>query len=162
MSVFKKMGFFVIPICMWGTGYAAIINYQGGAGSMGTITISATVADACDVSVPDLFFGAYDPNNGTATTQDATISYTCTTGTTPSLGIAETTLAMSGPGAGVINYTLYQGAGGTGTGWSNGANYSLPTATGSAQTATYSGSIAPGQFVQAGSYSQDLTISLSF
>jgi len=162
MSVFKKMGFFVIPICMWGTGYAAITNYQGGAGSMGTITISATVAEVCDVSVPDLPFGAYDPNTGGATTQDATINYTCTNGAVPILSFTTATLQMSGPGVDVINYTLHQGAGGAGTAWTSAAPYTLTTATGSPQTIDYSGSIAAGQFVQAGSYSQDLTMSLSF
>ena len=142
--------------------YAAVTNYQGGAGSMGTVTISATVAEGCDMSIPDLAFGAYDPNTGTPTTQDATIDYQCTTGTVPQVSFASATLAMSGPGSDVINYSLHQGTGGTGTASTSTAPYVLATATGSAQTASYSGSIPVNQFVQSGSYSQDLTMTLSF
>ena len=145
-----------------GYSFAAIVNYQGGAGSMGDITISATVADACDISINDLNFGAYDPNSATADTSDANITYQCTSGSTPTLSFSTTTLEMSGPGSDVITYTLHQGSGGSGTAWNSTNNYPLATATGASQNATYSGNIPINQFVEAGSYDQNLTITLSF
>lgn len=142
--------------------FSAITNYQGGAGSMGDIVVSATVAEACDISIGDLAFGTYDPNATGAKTQDATISYQCTTGTIPTLSFTTTTLEMAGPGSDVISYTLHQGAGGSGTSWTNGATYALPVSTGTAQTSTYSGNAPINQFVQAGNYNQNLTITLGF
>ncbi len=69
---------------------------------------------------------------------------------------------MAGPGTDVISYSLHQGTGGTGTAWTSTAPYTLTAATGSGQTASYSGSIPINQFVESGSYSQDLTMILGF
>jgi spore coat protein U-like protein len=133
-----------------------------------TMQVTATVNDNCTVSTSDLAFGAY---SGAQLDSTATIIATCTNLTGYSIGLnagvvgaSTTSRQMSGPGTDRLNYGLYHEAGRT-TNWDDigGANpLSGQVGTGAAQNITVYGRIPAGQFVQAGSYSDTIQVTLQY
>lgn len=135
----------------------------------GGFDVTANVQATCQVlNENDLVFGAYDPlaaGNLTATT---TFEVRCTmnAGNFVALneganGVAVDCLsrAMDGPGADTLNYDLLDGA----TAWGCGASAkSYTAAVNSPVTLTVNGEIPAGQFVEAGAYSDTITITVDF
>lgn len=135
-----------------------------------TFNVTATVGDACSVAASDLGFGTYDPLSATDTDATTTMDVTCTTSTAYEVGLdagtgtgATTTTRILESGANQLNYILSQNSGHT-TNWGNNAGVDTVagTGTGSAQTITVYGRIAALQNVPAGSYSDVITVTVTF
>ena len=138
-----------------------------------TMTVSTTVPNSCTISVGAMDFGAYDMSSGTALTATADITSTCTLGgaTTITLsqgGTSSDDSSESSPlrqmtnGLVSLDYNLYTDVARTDV-WGNtiGSGAAV-TATGSAVTTTIYGDITPEQSVSAGSFSDSVTVTLTY
>lgn len=137
-----------------------------------TFQVTATVNEVCNVSATDLAFGVYDPASA-ATDNTSTITVTCTKGTNYSIGLDAGTAAGAtvttrqmedAVSSDLINYSLYSDASRT-VNWGNTANtdtVDVASATGAAENHTVYGRIPAGQFVSAGSYSDTITVTLTY
>lgn len=121
------------------------------AANSATLTVSATVDEVCTFAVGPytMPFGTIDPTDGGTDPGAATLTYTCTNGTTFTLDdvSGEHTFAT---GPGTLKYNI--------------AAYTLTTVgTGAAQTLNLIGSISSIQkaTAAAGSYSDTLTININ-
>jgi spore coat protein U-like protein len=133
-----------------------------------SMAVSATVVNSCNVSANPLAFGQY---SGAALNVSTTISVTCNTGDTYSVGLN----AGGGTGATVTNrlmtlssgsstlaYSLLSGSF-TGTNWGNSSgSWVSGTGNGSAQTLTVYGVVAAGLYPTAGSYGDSVTVTLTY
>ncbi|NCU10725.1 MAG: spore coat protein U domain-containing protein [Sphingomonadaceae bacterium] len=136
-----------------------------------TMGISATVLNACIVSATDMAFGTYDPTSASATDSTSSINVTCTIGTSFSVGLnagstagASVTARQMASGSDRLNYALFSDAART-TNWGNtpGTNTPAPTtATALPATLTVYGRIAAQQNVPAGSYTDTVTITVTY
>ncbi len=134
-------------------------------------TVNANVLAVCSATATNIEFGDYDATSGTPNDTTSTISATCTNGQpyTVSLdagissGAAVNARAMTNAGH-LLNYALYTTSGHT-TIWGDGT---LSTATvagtgnGSAQPLTVYGRVPTGQHVADGSYSDTITVTLTY
>ena len=152
---------------------AAFVGVTGTASAATTTTnlaVSATVAAACSVSTTTLPFGTYDPTSGLALAQTATITTTCTNGTTYDIGLD----AGTGVGASVSNrlmtsggntlaYGLFTDAGHT-TNWGNtvGTDTVSGTGTGLGQAATVYGQIAASTPANIGAYADTVVVTVTY
>ena len=132
-----------------------------------TFDVTATVAESCSVSAADLAFGTYDRTLGTLGT--ATITSNCTLATTFTLaldfgGAADVnSRVMDGPNSETLNYQLTQDLAGL-VPWGavvDGDEVSL-IGTGLDVPTTVYGQIALGQNVEPGSYSDTVTVTLTY
>lgn len=137
-----------------------------------TFQVTATVLGSCLVSATDLAFGNYTPTSGTALDQTSTVTVTCTTGTTYSVGL---NAGLNDDGNGVagrrmvynttnfLAYALYSDSGRT-TNWGN----TPPTDTvggtgnGAAQDITVYGRVPINQYVTAGAYADTITVTVTY
>jgi len=129
-----------------------------------TFTVSANVIRSCTVSASDLPLGTYDPM-ATAALEPATpssITVNCTKNT--SFTIAPLTTANAfrmANGTERLNYSLYQAAG-------HGRDWSTSNATGTSVnvstpvTFNVFGAVPAGQDVPGGSYSDTVTVTVTF
>ncbi len=143
------------------------------------MAVSMTVAANCTISAGALSFGGYDPITANASTNlngTAGLSVSCTGGAAGVITLGQgsngaTSSSDSAPlrqasnGAGTpsfLSYALYQDTGRT-TVWGNtagtGASY---TGTGSQTLVTVYASVAAGQNVPAGSYSDTVVATVTF
>jgi spore coat protein U-like protein len=132
------------------------------------IAVSATVATDCSVTANPLAFGSY---SGAVNNVSTTIAVTCTNTTPYTVGLG----AGSGSGATVTNrlmtisagtqtlgYGLYQDSGHA-TNWGNSTgSWVSGTGAGSAQTLTIYGQIAAGQYPTPGSYTDSVTVTVTY
>ncbi len=137
-----------------------------------TFVVSGTVVPTCAVSALPLSFGATIPNpiNSNVDAQ-STVTATCAS------GAAYTVALNAGSGAGAtfparrmtsgpntLNYTLYTDAGRS-TIWGDGSAGSIlsnQSGTGSAQAITVYGRIPSGQSVPTGTYTDTITVTVTF
>jgi spore coat protein U-like protein len=136
-----------------------------------TMGISATVLSACVVTANSLAFGNYNPTSATATDATATFDVLCTAGTSYSVGLnagtkagATVTTRQMSSGANALSYSLYSDSG-RNTNWGNtpGTDTPSPTTAGVLpSTFTVYGRIPAQQNVQAGSYTDTVTITVSY
>lgn len=137
-----------------------------------TFTVSANVVATCQITANDLDFGDYNPVAAANVDAATTISLTCTNGTAYNVGLnlgagvgaSTATRYMSDAGAAhTLGYTLYQNAGRT-TLWGSsiGSNTRAGTGTGSAATIDVFGRIAMNQTVPSGSYSDTITVTVTW
>lgn len=133
-----------------------------------TFDVTATVAAACTVSAGNLDFGVYNRTLGNLAT--STITANCTLGTDYSLaldfgGAADVnSRVMAGPGTGELSYQLYQEVGLLNV-WGTGAdaNDDLTTVgTGLDVPHVVYGELPSAQNVEPGSYSNTVTVTLTF
>jgi len=132
----------------------------------GTMNVSATVVAACTVSATPLAFGNYvgDALDGTST-----ITVNCGNGVAYGVELSagsgsptSTTRAMASSGGDPLDYEIYTDAGRS-TVWAVGASGSQPgTGTGADQSLTAYGRIPSGQSAPAGSYTDALTITVTY
>ena len=114
-------------------------------------------------SATDLDFGTVDFVNGN--TGQSTITYRCTAGTAPTASLDWD--VMTGGVSGQLDYNLYSDAGYSND-WDTTNTVSLPAAAGlsTAETVNVYGRItstqATANTVQVGSYSDDVTVTLTF
>lgn len=128
-----------------------------------TFQVTATVEAECEVSATDLDFGTIDlqtDNNSTTT-----VSYRCTAGTVPTIGL--TYAAMTNGGTGTLAYGLFQNN--TGTPWDDATNTQvMPAASGfnNLESATVYGTVTSAQAqangVEVGNYTDTVTVTLEF
>jgi spore coat protein U-like protein len=133
-----------------------------------TMPVSTTVQANCTVSAAPLTFGTY---SGTQLSATSTISTTCTNTTAYNVGLSAgtatgatvTTRKMTGPSSSVLSYKLSSDSGNT-INWGNtiGTNTVSRTGTGAVQSLTVYGQVSAGQYVAPGSYSDTITVTLTY
>jgi spore coat protein U-like protein len=135
-----------------------------------TMVVSATVVKVCIVATTPIAFGSYTPSSASPVTATATISVTCTNGTSYELGLD----AGTGSGASTatrkltitgdtLNYQLFRDSSYSLT-WGNstGADVLTASGVGSLVTHTIYGRIAAGQYRTPGAYTDTVTITVSY
>lgn len=140
----------------------------------GSMTVSATVLTACNVTPGALAFGNYDPTSATARDATASIVVVCTAGTAYTLGLdagsgsGATTTARKMTlvaGSATLNYAIYNDSART-TNWGNTSGTGALTGTSSlvslTQTFTAYGRIPVSQTATAGAYADTVTVTLSY
>ena len=141
------------------------------------LLVTATVSANCSITTAPVAFGAYDPvtaNATTALTSTGTVTVTCTTGSTGTITLGQganpgggsTDIAparqLKDAGTDVLAYSLFQDVGHA-TVWGNTAGTGVASlGTGTTAAVTVYGSIAAGQNVPAGSYSDTVVATVSF
>ena len=128
---------------------------------------TATLAAYCSVSTGSLGFGTY--NGSAALSTSANIAVTCTKTTTYSVALDAgtttggtlTTRKLIGAGTDTLNYTISQDTNHT-TNFATGGSAVSGTGNGSAQTIVAYGNIAAGQFVTPDSYTDTVTVTLTY
>ncbi len=163
----KIMGF--VGACL--ASLALMSNSAWAATATDTMTVTATVPDTCIITADDLAFGDYNPFSGSVLNGASTVSVTCTTGSTFNVGLNQgggsgatvATRKMTSPASDTLNYSLYQNPGRT-TVWGNtiGNNTVSSTGIGSAQVFDVYGQISASQSVPPGSYSDTITVTVTF
>ena len=128
----------------------------------GTIAVTATVAKNCTVTNGTLDFGAYDPIVANATvpkndTAPASISVSCTKGTSATVTLATTTPLTNGTDT--LAFALFSDAG-------HSVAFAAPVlsfaAGKAAQAVSVYGQIAAGQDVSTGSYNGVVTATITY
>lgn len=142
--------------------------------STANMSVTTSIAANCTISASTLAFGSYDPvvaNASTNLDNTATITTTCTTGSSPTIALGEGANADTGStaaaplrklisGANVISYSLFSESTRS-TVWGS-TGVATPTASGTAQTNTVYGRIASGQNKPIGSYSDTVVATVTF
>lgn len=133
--------------------------------------VTANVTATCTITANDLSFGAYDPTVATPTDAASTISVQCTNGAGYNVGLdaglfagaTVTTRRMTGTDAAGLSYELYRNSTRTNN-WGNtvGTDTEPGTGTGASQSLTVYGRIPAGQWVQAGSYADTITATVTY
>jgi spore coat protein U-like protein len=171
MKLFKNIALLASLI-----GLLSLAAFAGN--TTGTLSVTSTVSNACAVaSGGAVAFGAYDPavvnsSNGADLTQTGTFQMTCTSGATATVLMDQgknptgtSTLAvparqMSDGATHLLGYQLYTTSARS-TIW-DGVTGIPETGTGSSQTIQVFGTVPKGQSVPANSYSDQVTITLSY
>ena len=132
-----------------------------------SIPVSATVQATCVVSASSSAFGTY---TGSALTATTTISITCTNAAPYNVGLdagtgtgASVTTRLMSLSSSTLAYSLYTNSGHS-TVWGNtiSSNTVTGTGTGSAQTLTVYGQISANQYPTAGSYTDTVTVTVTY
>jgi spore coat protein U-like protein len=135
-----------------------------------TFTVSATVTNNCTVSATNHAFGAYTPSAVPPTDATSTLTVNCTVGAGYNVGLdagtgsgATVTTRKMTSGANTLNYSLYQDALRS-TVWGNtvGTDTVAGIGTGLNVGHTVYGRIPASQNVAAGSYSDTITVTVTF
>jgi spore coat protein U-like protein len=131
-------------------------------------SVTATVVKDCTISATNLTFGNY---TGAVNNSTSTISATCTSGTAYTValsaglatGATVTSRSMTGPGSALLHYSLFSNSGRT-TNWGNtsATNWVSGSGNGAAQPLTVYGQIPAGQYVKPGSYTDTITVSVTY
>jgi spore coat protein U-like protein len=126
------------------------------------------VAKDCGVTATNLAFGNY---TGALVDSTSTISVTCTSTTTYNVGLnaglatgaTVTNRSMTGPGSALLHYSLFSNSGYT-TNWGNtvGTNTVAGTGNGVVQSLTVYGQVPAGQHSTPGSYTDTITVSVTY
>lgn len=167
-------------------GVGAALDAVAASPATGTLSVTATVVDNCAFTTTPVAFGNYDPavvnaGGGADLTGTGTLLVTCTTGDAisidldqggnPGTGSSATVPVrqMVSGGTNLLAYSLFwpsaAGAGGavTATVWGTGGGTSFGySATGVQQTINVFGSVAKGQNVPGGSYSDTVNVAVNF
>lgn len=136
-----------------------------------TFNVTATVIDVCAVSAGNLSFGTYSPIAGSALDGTSTITVTCSLGTAYNLrldggtngsGVSARQM-LRASGTELMNYSLYRDPARTNN-WGQTDNTDTVSATGTGlnQDHTVYGRIPASENVPAGSYSDTVTVTVSY
>ncbi|MBU6375123.1 MAG: spore coat U domain-containing protein [Bdellovibrionales bacterium] len=146
----------------------ALIPLANAATTSNTFNVTASVTNACTVSGTTLAFGAYDPTALTSLDGSSTISVLCTLNSAYTIGLNK---GVNGPnvsdrkmsnGSYTLDYALYSDSGRT-SNWDNtGSGAVSSTGTGANQNFTVFGRIPASQNVPQGSYTDTITITVTF
>jgi len=162
---------YVAGIMIFGCLGLAAVSVPAFAGSSNTsFQINTTIAGSCTVSAGDVVLGAYD--SGAGLTGSGTISYQCTPGTSPSIGLNAGQWAAGDisrrnlfDGAHSLAYQIYSDPGYSvvwGTG-SNGASPLSASGDGNNDTATMYVQVFSGQTqLNAGTYTDTVTAEIDW
>lgn len=134
--------------------------------------VTATVNDSCSVVATDLAFGVYDPS-AADNDKTSTVTVTCTKTTPYDIGLnagvngggtVTTRQMLDAVSSDKINYSLFSNAGRT-VNWGETVSTDtvhVASATGASEPHTVYGKIATGQYVTAGSYSDTITVTVTY
>jgi spore coat protein U-like protein len=141
------------------------------------LAVNATVTANCTISTAAVAFGSYDPvvaNATTALNGTGSVTVTCTSGDAANVTLGQGADAATGStdaaplrqmkdsGSDVLAYSLYSD-GARSTVWGNTTATGVSdTGNGTAQTLTVYGSVAAGQNVPAGTYSDTVVATVTF
>jgi spore coat protein U-like protein len=140
-------------VCSAGFGFAGTAT--------GTLTVSATVAAACQISsVGNISFGAYDPLSSSPQDADGTMTFRCVKGTSYKTYIAGTR-TMAG-GGNILAFQLYSDSGRTGVFADSNAGNSVTAISNAPVIQSIYGRIDSGQDVPAASYSTILIATVEY
>ncbi|HUP65854.1 MAG TPA: spore coat U domain-containing protein [Thermoanaerobaculia bacterium] len=131
------------------------------ASSTADIAVSANVAKMCEIEAGSIDFGAYDPWSATAVNGSGTFRVRCTKSAdavTVGLGDGLNLDRTMGNGTDFLAYSLLDGA----AAWTDAAPKSVTFATSGWQTLTISGTLAAGQDVSDGSYTDTVVATINF
>jgi spore coat protein U-like protein len=151
---------------------AAVVIVSGSPASAATATgsliVTATVLASCTVVGSTIAFGNY---TSTQTDQTGNIAVLCTNGTSYNVGLDAGTgtggttsvRKLTGSLGGTLNYALYRDSGRT-SNWGStiGTDTQTGTGTGLIQNLTVYGRIASGQTPLAGTYTDTVTVTLTY
>ncbi|MDX2232890.1 MAG: spore coat U domain-containing protein [Hyphomonadaceae bacterium] len=135
-----------------------------------TFQVTATVVASCSVDAANLSFGSYDPVSATPLDGSTSISVHCTNGAGYVLGLDEGVGASAtvsarqmSNGGQTLTYALYQDSGRT-TVWgeTSGVNTVAGTGSGAVQTVTIYGRAPAQQAATAGSYTDTVTVTVTY
>lgn len=131
----------------------------------GTIAISATVIATCVVGSGAIAFGNYAGSELSGTTA---LSVTCTNGTGYSVlidagssGGDTTTRLMTGPGTDKLQYKVWQDSGHS-VNWNDTDSVVTGTGNGLVQTINVYATVPSSQTIEAGAYTDTLTVTVSY
>ena len=168
MNTFLKNYLLKASLCL-ATGLLIGTTYisTASAGSANaSLAVGTTVAATCTITGATLTFPNY---SGSAVTGSTTLGFTCTNGTSYTIGLdkgangSSVTTRQMKSGSNLLNYQLQQTSGGAN--WGNTPGTDTPaaaTATGVAQTKTVFGSIAAGQTPPLGTYADTVVATINF
>lgn len=128
--------------------------------------VTTTVNAACQLSPNDINLSNYDPTSTTALTGSATLSVTCTKGTTATLSFSSPNavgqvLKMKGAArADLLAYGLYSDASTTTS--VIGANIQVTSTDGTTKSVQLYAKVGTGQLVYADGYSDTVTVTAAF
>jgi spore coat protein U-like protein len=158
--IMKKIKLLSLLLCSF-----AITQAQAQTTITAPMNISATVASTCTLSATPIAFGTINLN-GPAPSANSTLTINCTKGTPYSisanggLNYANNTRSMkNSANTDILNYVLYIVSG---TQLPVNTSFTNGTGTGIATTLTMYSSIPPLQNVSAGSYSDIVTLSITY
>lgn len=137
-----------------------------------TFNVTATVISSCSVSAADLAFGNYNPLSVVATAGTTTVTVTCSLLAPYNVGLAIGTngssvtarkMKITGGGSDLLNYDLFRDAAHL-LNWGNtvGTDTLSLVGTGLAVGSTVFGSIPATQNVSVGSYTDTITVTVTF
>ncbi|MDD3651957.1 spore coat U domain-containing protein [Immundisolibacter sp.] len=148
--------------------------------ALGLLAPPLVRAASCPVSATGIGFGSYDPRSGTPTEATGTVTVTCQSAAPPESGSYGIALgsgasgsyagrAMMAAGGAVLYYQLYTDASHTAV-WGDGSGgsavvsggYSLSDGTPRAYGHTVYGRIPAGQWPAAGSYTDTITVTVTY
>ncbi len=130
-------------------------------------SVTGTIVKDCTVSATNLAFGNY---TGAVNNSTSTVSVNCTSGTTYTVGLsaglatgATVTTRQMKNGTALLNYGLFSNSGHT-TNWGNtsATNWVSGTGNGASQPITVYGQIPATQYVKPGSYTDTITVSVTY
>jgi spore coat protein U-like protein len=125
------------------------------------LTVTANVAQVCNVEAAALSFGSYDPLSASPTDGAAAVTVTCTNGTPWSLTLSANSGSMTGPGASSLSYALYSDAA-RGTDFPTAGGAAM-IGDGTAQTVQVYGRVPAGQnLVLAGLHTGSVTMTVNY
>ncbi|WP_404712934.1 spore coat U domain-containing protein [Sphingomonas sp. MMS24-J13] len=133
-----------------------------------SFNVTANVQATCSVSATNMAFGAY---TGVQLVSTSSLSITCTNTTGYAVGLdagtatgaTVTSRKMTGPAAATLGYGLYRDGGHTSNwGQTAGTDTVAGTGSGTAQSLTVYGLVPAGQTPPAGSYSDTITVTVSY
>lgn len=137
-----------------------------------TFPVSATVIDSCAVDATAMAFGNYNGISGGMLDAVATISPICTTGTVYAValnagqgsGASQTSRKLTGPDGAALNYGIFIDPSrltvwGDGTG---GTSWKVNSGSGVSQPVMMYGRIPAAQAAMVGSYSDTITVTVTY
>jgi spore coat protein U-like protein len=142
-----------------------------------SMAVTTSVSMSCTITAGTMTFASYDPTVTTDTDATATITSTCTAGGAAVITMGEGGRARSGSSDAIPLRAMYNGSEGTpeyllyhvysdsagGTVWGNTSDTGKSiTADGTAQAFTAFGRIPKNQTVSAGSFSDSVTVTLTY
>ncbi len=136
-----------------------------------TFNVTASVSDACSTSATDLAFGSYEPLSSSANDSTNTITVRCTLGTSYQIGLNQGTYGSSVTArkmqrtseTELLNYALYRDVART-LNWGETLDTDTVSAVGTGVSVNHTvyGRIAAEQNVPTGSYTDLITVTVTY
>lgn len=150
--------------------FAVFSNAAHAATATTSFAVSAFVASGCAVTALPLAFGAYDAAGASQVDASTTVTVLCTLGTAYNVGLnqgtgsgATVTTRKLTSGSDTLNYTLYSDSNRSSL-WGNTVGTNTVSGTYALAQAPYTvyGRISSGQVVPAGTYTDTITVTITY